>query len=53
VYLIAAAGPQAYQLVPVASQLPQFPHPGRGDPRLRQAAHPQQVSKISRIPLIV
>jgi hypothetical protein len=44
--LILAAGPQVYQLVPVAGQLPQFPHVRRGDPRLGQAAHPQQVSQI-------
>lgn len=41
------------KLLPVARKLPQFPRRPRGNPRLAQPSHPQQVGKISRIPLIV
>jgi hypothetical protein len=46
VYLVLAAGAQPDQLDPVSCELPQLPHRVRGDPRLGQPAHPQQVSKI-------
>ena len=40
-------------LMPVAGQLPQLADLGRGDPRLRQPAHPQQVGQVRGVPLIV
>jgi hypothetical protein len=39
--------------MPVPGQLQQLPDLARGDPRLREAAHPQQISKISRVTLVV
>jgi Transposase DDE domain group 1 len=38
------------EIVALASQLA---HPARGDPRLRQAAHPQQIRQISGVPFVV
>ncbi len=51
--LVLATGPQAHELDPVARQLPELPHLVRGDPRLGQPPHPQQVRKIRRVPDIV
>jgi hypothetical protein len=51
--LVLAAGLETDELVPVPGQLAQLADLGRGDPRLRQPAHPQQVSKISGIALVV
>jgi hypothetical protein len=53
VHLIFAAGPQVHELLPVARQLPELPHLSRGDPGLGQPAHPQQVSQIRCVTLIV
>jgi hypothetical protein len=36
----------------VPHQLAQRPHRLRGNVRLRQAAHPQQIGKISRVALV-
>ena len=46
-------GPQRDQLGPVPDQLPQLPGRRRGDPRLRQPTHPQQVSQIRRVAFVV
>ncbi len=51
--LVLAAGADADQLLPVPGQLPQLAHLPRGDPRLGQPAHPQQISKISSVSLVV
>jgi hypothetical protein len=47
------AGAQRHQLGPVAHQLPQLPNRRRGDPRLRQPAHPQEIRQIRSVPLII
>jgi hypothetical protein len=46
-------GAQRDQLAPVPHRLPQSAHLGRGDPRLGQPAHPQQVGKITSVKLVV
>src|SRR6266508_1568331 len=44
---------QRDQLAAVAHRLPQTTHVGRGDPRLGQPAHPEQVSKITSVKFVV
>jgi hypothetical protein len=39
--------------LPVACQLTQLPHLSRRDPRLGQPSHPQQVSQIRSVTLVV
>jgi hypothetical protein len=53
VHLVLAASAQAHQLDPVPRELPQLADLSRGDPRLGQPAHPQQIGKISRVFLVV
>jgi hypothetical protein len=44
---------QRDELGPVAHQLAQFPRGRWGDPRLGQAAHPQEVRQVGRVPHVV
>jgi hypothetical protein len=44
---------QRHELGPIANQLPQLPHRGRGDPGLGQATQTQHVSQIDGVPLVV
>ena len=44
---------QPDQLGPVPHQLAQLPGRRRGDPRLRQPTHPQQIGQIGGVPLVV
>ena len=39
--------------LPVAGQLPQIADLRWGDPRLRQPAHPQQVSQVASVPSVL
>jgi hypothetical protein len=48
-----AAAAQPDQLRPVADQLPQLPGGRRGDPRLGQPAHPQQIGQVERVAFVV
>ena len=48
-----ARGAEPDQLVPVPGQLAQLADLRRGDPRLRQPAHPQQVGQVRGVALIV
>ena len=41
------------QLHPVADQLPEFPQRRRGDPRLRQTTHPQQISQQAGVSVVL
>jgi hypothetical protein len=41
------------QLGAMAHQLPQLPHLRRGDPRLRQPTHAQQIRQIGRVAEVV
>ena len=45
--------PEGDELGPVADQFPQFPHLGRGDPRLGQTTEAQQVGEIPGVALVV
>jgi hypothetical protein len=51
--LVLAAGAGCDQLEPVPDQLPQLTDLHRGDPRLRQPPHPQQVRQVSGILLVI
>jgi len=51
--LAAQAGAQVHQLGAMPHQLPQLPSRRRGDPRLRQPLHPQQIGKIESVAFVV
>ena len=51
--LVLAAGADVHQLAAVPGDLPQLADLRRGDPRLRQPAHPQQVGQVAGIALVV
>ena len=51
--LVLAAGADMHQLAAVPGDLPQLADLRRGDPRLRQPAHPQQVSQVPGVELVV
>jgi hypothetical protein len=53
VHLAAQAGAQVHQLGAVPHQLPQLPDLRRGDPRLRQPPHAQQIGKIRSVAFVV
>jgi len=53
VHLVLAAAAALHQLEPVPRQLPQLTDLRRGDPRLRQPPHPQQVRQVSGVLLVV
>jgi hypothetical protein len=51
--LVLAAGAQLHQLAAVPGDLAELADLRRGDPRLRQPAHPQQVGQVTGVQLVV
>ncbi len=51
--LVLTAGAQLHQLAAVPGDLAELADLRRGDPRLRQPAHPQQVGQVTGVQLVV